>query len=88
MSEPLIPVELAHWVDPASVFLLLHSHEENAFWLDAGPEAAHGWSWVGTGNPEVDPGDLRAVICATTTAGDHWPAGRFRGGWVGWAGFD
>ncbi|KQZ84157.1 metal ABC transporter ATP-binding protein [Microbacterium sp. Root166] len=88
MSEPLVAVELARWVDPASVFLDQHARDEHAFWLDAGPGAAEGWSWVGTGVPEDDPGAVRAVVCATADPGDGWPAGRFRGGWVGWAGYD
>lgn len=87
MSDPLVAVELTSWVDPASVFLALHSHDRHAFWLDAGPDASQGWSWIGTGTPEADPGAVRAVDCAAGAA-DAWPAGRFRGGWVGWLGYD
>jgi para-aminobenzoate synthetase component 1 len=85
MTEQLIAVELAEWVDPASVFLQLHADAEHAFWLDAGPDASQGWSWIGSGVHEDDPGAVRAVVCAGPSSGDDWPAGRFRGGWVGWA---
>jgi para-aminobenzoate synthetase component 1 len=87
MSEPLIAVELAEWADPASVHLALHEHDEHAFWLDAGPDAAGGWSWVGAGVPETEPARVRRIACQQR-AGDAWPAGPFRGGWVGWLAYD
>ncbi|WP_214466873.1 aminodeoxychorismate synthase component I [Microbacterium flavescens] len=87
MSDSLVAVELAGWVDPAAVFAGLHAQDAHAFWLDAGPDVPHGWSWVGAGVPEGDPGSIRAVPCATA-AGEPWEAGRFRGGWVGWLGYD
>ncbi|MBD8024006.1 aminodeoxychorismate synthase component I [Microbacterium gallinarum] len=87
MSDSLVAVELTDWVDPASVFSSLHSHDAHAFWLDAGPDVSDGWSWVGAGVPESDPSAVRAVPCATSDA-EPWKAGRFRGGWVGWLGYD
>ncbi|MDY0909636.1 anthranilate synthase component I family protein [Microbacterium sp. CFBP9034] len=87
MSEPLVALELTRWVDPASVFLALHAGDDDAFWLDAGPSAQDGWSWVGTGEPENDPDAVRAVDC-TSPEWEAWPAGRFRGGWVGWLDYD
>lgn len=87
MSEPLIAVELTGWVDPASVFAALHAQDPHAFWLDAGPDASQGWSWVGAGTPEAEADRVRAVDASTTDA-EPWPAGRFRGGWVGWLGYD
>ncbi|MHC2999006.1 aminodeoxychorismate synthase component I [Microbacterium sp. HJ5] len=87
MSDPLVAVELAAWADPASVFLALHADDPHAFWLDAGPDAELGWSWVGSGTPEADAGAPRAVTCARA-GGEAWEAGRFRGGWVGWLGYD
>ena len=87
MSDTLVAVELAHWVDPASVFSRLHADDTHAFWLDAGPGVSDGWSWVGAGVPEDDPESIRAVMCATAPA-EAWEAGRFRGGWVGWLGYD
>jgi anthranilate synthase component 1 len=87
MSEPLVAVGLTEWIDPAAVFLELYADDEHAFWLDAGPDAPSGWSWVGAGTPEQDPAAIRAVDCSRRAA-ESWPAGRFRGGWVGWFGYD
>ncbi|MCW3494651.1 aminodeoxychorismate synthase component I [Microbacterium sp. SSM24] len=87
MSEPLIAVELTAWADPASVFVSLYGGEDHAFWLDAGPDASDGWSWVGAGAPETDPESVRHVACQQSS-GEEWPAGPFRGGWVGWLGYD
>ena len=85
MSEPVAAVDLAAWVDPASVFAAVFADDPHAFWLDAGPDAVDGWSWMGAGTP----GDA-AVVLATTVHGGT-PAsdgGPFRGGWVGWTGYD
>lgn len=87
MSEPLVAVALREWVDPASVHHGLHRDDEHAFWLDAGPDAESGWSWVGSGRPETDPERVREVVCQQAPR-PPWPAGPFRGGWVGWLGYD
>lgn len=87
MSEPLVAVALAEWVDPASVHHWLQTGREHAFWLDAGPDAGSGWSWVGSGVAEADPERVRRVVCGKR-ADAGWPAGPFRGGWVGWLGYD
>jgi para-aminobenzoate synthetase component I len=88
MSEPPIAVELTAWVDPSAAFLALHADGAHAFWLDAGPDADRGWSWMGAGVPEGDPSAVRAVVCATDADASGWEAGPFRGGWVGWLGYD
>lgn len=80
-------MELREWADPEAVFLKLFADDDRAFWLDAGPTATAGWSWVGSGTPEDDDGAVRAVVCAGASDAD-WPAGPFRGGWVGWQGYD
>ena len=87
MSSSLVAVPLERWRDPASVFAAGPATAEHAFWLDAGPDAVDGWSWVGTGVPEHDLGRVRRVECATRRDRE-WPAGRFRGGWVGWLGYE
>lgn len=85
MSEPHVAVECARWVDPASVFTALFAAEPHAFWLDAGPGARDGWSWIGTGVP-AEPDAVRATVCdgATATRG----TGGLTAGWVGWIGYD
>lgn len=87
MSDPLVAVPLADWVDPASVHHGLYGGASFAFWLDAGPDATDGWSWVGAGEPETDPARVREVACQLSP-GEEWEAGPFRGGWVGWLGYD
>jgi anthranilate synthase component 1 len=85
MSEHLVTVAVERWVDPASVFAARFAHAEHVFWLDAGPGATHGWSWMGTGVPD-DPARVRAVR-AGGSAHDQ-ASGPFRSGWVGWIGYD
>ena len=88
MSDTFAALEAAHWADPASVFAALFAHEPHVFWLDAGPGAREGWSWMGTGTPD-DPARATATVCAGPTSADDAPLGAaFRGGWVGWSGYD
>lgn len=85
MSEPFVAVEIPRWVDPASVYTASFAHADHSFWLDAGPAATEGWSWLGEGQPD-DPEVVRATVC--DGARPPGEAGRFRGGWVGWIGYD
>lgn len=87
MSEQSSAVEVGRWVDPESVFLSLYADRDHAFWLDAGPDAVEGWSWVGAGEPEPDPDVVRAISLPSRTM-PRPPGGRFRGGWVGYSGYD
>lgn len=87
MSAPLVAEALPIWRDPSIVFAEFAASDEHLFWLDAGPAADNGWSWVGTGTPESDPTRVREVVCGAEPDA-HWPAGRFRGGWVGCLGYD
>ncbi|HKP06364.1 MAG TPA: anthranilate synthase component I family protein, partial [Microbacterium sp.] len=86
MTEPLAAADVPHWVDPASVFAAHFSSEPHCFWLDAGPGAYEGWSWIGAGARE-DPAHVMATTC-TAAAADRRRESPFRGGWVGWAGYD
>ena len=81
MSSDLPHRVLAGWVDPAVAFTGLFAAGD-AFWLDAGPDASDGWSWVGCGIPSSSPRDVIAA------GGGDRAAGPFRSGWVGWAGYD
>ena len=76
------------WTDPEALFLGGPAREEHAFWLDAGPDATSGWSWLGVGDPAPAwPRDLVISVPDAQTAGDVVPGG-FAGGWVGWLGYD
>lgn len=74
------------WSDPAAVFAGGLGAEEHSFWLDAGPDAMSGFSWMGPGAPEERP--PHDLPLATTDAAHAPVPGPFRGGWVGWAGYD
>ncbi|MBD7958682.1 chorismate-binding protein [Microbacterium sp. Sa4CUA7] len=75
------------WADPAAVFAGGPAREPHAFWLDAGPEAVTGWSWIGIGEPEPDHAVVHSVGLGTPrAAASSW--GPFHGGWVGWIGYD
>jgi anthranilate synthase component 1 len=88
MPESPIAVPLDGWRDPASVFAAIAAPAADCFWLDAGPDATTGWSWVGTGVVEAQPERVRAICLTPTSRDDQWEAGRFRGGWIGWLGYE
>lgn len=90
-ASSLVATELDAWVDPAVVFGGGPAKHPHAFWLDAGAGAVAGHSYVGLGAPA----DLGAVLAtplarAETAHADLLPAsvGAFRGGHVGWLGFE
>lgn len=66
------------------MFTGIAASEPHVFWLDAGPRADTGWSWVGMGEPD-DEQAVRGVVLGGDTSG---PAGAFGGGWVGWASYE
>lgn len=61
--------------------------DEYSFWLDAGPDATSGWSWLGSGSPAAAPRDLGCHAGPMPADGGGLNDG-FRGGWVGWLGYD
>ena len=86
MPSPFVAEPLPGWVDPAALFSGWVARMPHGFWLDAGPDASDGWSWLGVGAPE-DESAVRAV----RLTGEARPAdafGPFRGGWVGWIGYE
>ncbi|MGP3536573.1 anthranilate synthase component I family protein [Microbacterium sp. RD1] len=86
MPQQLDSVPLRDGVDPGAVFAELSARHPHTFWLDAGPDAAEGWSWVGAGTPEPDGSGVRAVrVDQHSGNGDVGP---FTGGWVGWVGYE
>ncbi|MFG6401550.1 anthranilate synthase component I family protein [Microbacterium sp. P04] len=87
MSPSLSVTPLARWVDPQDAYDALVADDPHGFWLDAGPGASSGWSWLGIGVPEHDGSRVRAVDLTASAEGET-RGGPFRGGWVGWAGYD
>ncbi|WP_309128544.1 anthranilate synthase component I family protein [Microbacterium sp.] len=88
MSSPatLTALPLDGWTDAESLFLRLFADTDAAFWLDAGPDAADGWSILGAGEVESDADAVRAVPLAVDAAAES-PV-PFRGGWVGWLDYE
>ncbi len=84
---------LRGWVAPDAAFAHLLADEPYAFWIDAGPGAGAGWSFVGVG--EVAPAgmdgfvaDIRALRSDRPDVVPEWKAGPFPGGYVGWFGYE
>jgi para-aminobenzoate synthetase component I len=88
VSSAVPVVALGEWIEPERVFLALAAAHRNVFWLDAGPAAESGWSWVGRGAVETDDTRVRAVRLDVAASASSDGAGPFRGGWVGWADYD
>ena len=88
MPDSLIALPVDGWRDPASVFAAIADSSRDCFWLDAGPDARTGWSWVGIGAVEERPDRVRAVSLTSSVAAPTGEAGRFRGGWIGWLGYE
>ena len=90
MTTPPPNVPLAAWLDPEQVFCGWAQRYEHAFWLDAGPGATTGRSWVGIGEPVASDAVERVVVRAARAEDDpSWDdRGPRPGGWVGWFGYD
>lgn len=90
MTTPSSNVPLAAWRDPEQVFCGWAHRYENAFWLDAGPGATTGRSWVGIGEPVASDAVERVVLREDPVDDDaSWDRrGPRPGGWVGWFGYD
>lgn len=86
MSGRLTACELPEGVDPASLFVALQREVPDVFWMDAGSAAVEGWSFLGTGTPSAQPGEVR--LDAVGVRGDATDASPFRGGWVGWCDYE
>lgn len=96
MSRLLSGAALGSWVDPEAVFVQVFADLPHVFWLDAGPGATAGWSWMGAGSPEPNHGLVRGVEVqgpgadgvGAPDAHDGDTTTGFAGGWVGWVGYE
>lgn len=89
MTDRLRPAArlLTGWADPSWLFATGEALEPHAFWLDAGSDAAEGWSYLGSGTPDAaGPGHvvIDGSLARPTDAGEP----PFRGGWVGWVDYE
>ena len=78
---------LPGWAEPETVFLALRGHDDAEFWLDAGTNAASGWSLLGSGDVVADPQVVRDAPLGAPAVGEEG-ALPFRGGWVGWLAYE
>lgn len=93
MLRRILTRRLDAWVDPARVFAALCASEAHAFWLDSGPGADTGMSYLGAGTPLAQSASLPDLVArlreqrsAIPEVGES-PTG-FGLGWVGWIGYE
>jgi para-aminobenzoate synthetase component I len=91
MRDRVLVTPLGRWVDPAVVFAAVCGDADDAFWLDSGPGATSGHSYLGraaevvTDFPDGVLPFLRGLRLDVDTA--DAPPG-FALGWVGWLGYE
>jgi para-aminobenzoate synthetase component I len=91
MCHRVLTASLGRWVDPAAAFAALCRNADAAFWLDSGPHANEGVSYLGVASSVTNRFDglvldwLREQARETDVS--DVPAG-FRLGWVGWLGYE
>ncbi|MBG6054454.1 anthranilate synthase component 1 [Salinibacterium sp. CAN_S4] len=84
---------LGRWVDPAVAFRAICGNADAAFWLDSGPGATTGMSYLGLASEVVSGFDrpvldwLRESLAAEQVDASDAPPG-FSLGWVGWLGYE
>lgn len=106
MTQPVVRTHVPGWCDPELIFLAharhraLETHDDwpQLVWLDAGPEAREGFSYVGIDvtAPLTEWDDLRTSVAAPPrssaqpqrSAQPSTPERRFVLGWVGWRAYD
>jgi para-aminobenzoate synthetase component 1 len=84
-------VLLGRWVDPAEAFVALYGGDTDVVWLDSGPTATSGRSYLGRGSRTISSPSgsvleqLRVELAAQRT---EPAADGFALGWVGWIGYE
>jgi para-aminobenzoate synthetase component I len=90
----LLRSPFTRWVDPGAAFVALFGGDTDVVWLDSGPEATSGRSYLGRASSVVTSDDadtdtvlefLRAELAASAVRGD---GDGFALGWVGWIGYE
>ena len=72
MTFPLLAHRLDTWVDPADAFVTLFGAGGDAVWLDSGPDATEGRSFLGTGSVTA----TASAAAGTVTVGGVTSPGR------------
>lgn len=96
MTQQITRHELPEWVEPVDVHAALWSQHENVIWLDAGPDADHGFSYIAVGSgPLIRGRDLDVLRSRIPVPSHHVvpehaasQSPRFNLGFVGWLGYE
>ncbi|MDF1478847.1 anthranilate synthase component I family protein [Leifsonia sp. H3M29-4] len=91
MRPRLHVASLGRWVDPALAYIALCGDRDDAFWLDSGPNATTGHSYLGRAAEVVTefPHGVLAFLRGLERDVDTSAApDGFRLGWVGWLGYE
>lgn len=90
MTVRVVRRHLEGWVDPAALFQVLGDGHGDSVWLDAGPHATTGFSYLA-----VELGPAREGTVSESEPSDtawqlppDYPAGRFALGQVGWISYE
>jgi anthranilate synthase component 1 len=92
MRRRVVSVPLGRWVDPATVYDAVCGDRSTAFWLDSGPDATTGMSYLGLGEEVVTDFDgsvltwMREQQAVPVDTSGVAPG--FTLGWVGWLGYE
>ncbi|HEY1531921.1 MAG TPA: chorismate-binding protein [Galbitalea sp.] len=92
----LVRTTLPHWVDPGAAFVALYGDATDVVWLDSGPNAITGRSYLGravraltSGSVAPGSGSVIELLRAELAANRLEPTGDgFALGWVGWIGYE
>ena len=88
----LLRFPFGRWVDPAAAFVALFGGETDVVWLDSGPAATTGRSYLGRASRVVSSETHESVIDVLREDLDahrlEEPADGFALGWVGWLGYE
>lgn len=94
MGRRVSTVDLGRWVDPVAAWWALCRGSEASFWLDSGPDASTGMSYLGVAAEATCTFDGPVLEWLATQArgatdidSSAAPPG-FRLGWVGWLGYE
>jgi anthranilate synthase component 1 len=93
MALRVLRFALEHWVDPSAVFVAGFSHDTGVVWLDSGPDARSGRSYLARGVRSISSADIEGPVLdylRAELAGTRVESGGqgFALGWVGWLGYE
>jgi para-aminobenzoate synthetase component 1 len=94
VSHVLVAEPIDRAPDAVRLFAAIERQHPDVFWFEGSAPGGTGWSVIGIGARRAAIDDLRAVplaeapVAGAASMADRWPAGPFRGGWVGWFAYE